>query len=145
MIRAQEAAGFAKIHAVLRNDRILVVLPGSEVRQDVGAQRAANRLITQEFEQRLAMNEPEARPLEREIQVFRRAGGHDLVQQRRVLALPLLPNGRILEYARRDELFVAVRTVQGNLHAIGRLAHETSVTDGISIHASNPPTKFELS
>jgi hypothetical protein len=104
------------------------------MRKDLHPLGAAHLALTQELKQRFTVQQSERGLLEGgDLRVAHGAIGQ-LAHQARVLILPLLPDDGALEYAARDQLFVAVAAAQGGLNSIGGFAHEASVADRMAQH-----------
>ena len=65
------------------------------------------------------------------------AAPRNLAHQSRVFILPRLPDGGIFQDPVGDDEFGVVVTVQGTLDPVGRLAHETRMSDGTPLHPQN--------
>src|SRR6202789_3024290 len=81
--RAQKTAGLAQIQSMLSNDRPSVVLRRMERDDDAPALGAANSLIAQIFEQRLAVDQPKCRLFEQGGLRTPEAGVRDLSHESR--------------------------------------------------------------
>src|SRR5260370_7049099 len=88
------------------------------------------------------MEQPEVRMLQRRDLGSPHTTIGELAHQTRMFFFPIRPNGRVFENTPRDQLLVAIGTLQRRLYAISEYAHESRVTDGVAEHSFLLKTRF---
>src|ERR1700720_3275447 len=105
-----------------------------EVPEDPHPRRTTYGLVTQVFEQRLAVNQLESCLLQHGELVAQAPGVRPPPHQPRMLTLPSLPRAEVIEDATGDSALIRLRTAPRDLNAIGGFAHQLRVADPAMKH-----------